>query len=155
LQILRTKNRIPIEALVRRLSDLEESLTGVIGQTPRESGVHAPEEPVAAPTSPVVQATPVAPPSPTVAPILTGVPQSEPEVQEPEEISIPVPSVIATARVNASIEPPPLAKKPEIPALTTQEAKAPERTSLAKHPSHYDTLIRFAAVELEGTVVKN
>lgn len=156
LQILRTKNRIPIEVLVRRLSDLEESLTGVIGHSPRESGVPTPEEPVA--ITPAVQPAPIVDPTPTKTP--TSLSQSQPEVQEPADISIPAPSVIAAPPAIGPIAPPtPVASRvdtpPEIPMTAPQEAKAPERVSLAKHPSHYDTLIRFAAVELEGTVVKN
>jgi DNA polymerase-3 subunit gamma/tau len=164
LQILRTKNRIPIEVLVRRLSDLEKSLMGVMGQTQHETVVHVPEEPIAAPPPPVT------PPTPNLTAChVTNLPQSEPKIQEPEEISTPAPSAIAippvaqpidlptpvAPRDNAPIELTPLTKKPQIPTAMPQEIKAPERASLTKHPSHYDTLIRFAAVELEGTVVKN
>lgn len=121
LQILRTKNRIPIEALVRRLSEIESSVLQAGGQSRSE-----PQEPIA-PLAPPVE--PVAPPP--VRPI-------EPEVEHRIQLAEVAPLIAKTV-----VEAPPVALSP-----------APVSSS-AKHPSHYDTLIRFAAVELEGTVIKS
>ncbi len=96
LQILRSKNRIPAEVLVRSL------LEGNPLPTRKE------EPPP--PKPPELQAVPF---NPFSAP---------PKPPEPPKVEAPAPKVEA-----------PLSQK---------------------HPSHYDTLIRFAAVELEGTLKK-
>lgn len=85
LHLIRSKNRIPVEVLVRRLSELEEKLVA----SPREE----------------------APP---------------PEEEPPKRDLQPVPF------------------NPQRLSQTQQETPP-------KHPSHYETLMRFAAVELEGT----
>jgi DNA polymerase-3 subunit gamma/tau len=90
LQIIRSRHKIPIEVLVRRLCDLEQSLKG---DSPTVSTHTASLPPVAEPL--------------------------EPEIK-PE---------IKTDPTHTSCDQPP-----------------------AKHPSHYDTLMRFAAIELEGTL---
>lgn len=123
LQILRTKNRIPIEVLVRRLSDLEEAITQgkPIEKGPEPAPVEAKPE-----LQPVleVQAGSVAVPKP--------------------EIVVQTPALSLTA--TKPVLPDAIAPQPSVPKA--------ENKMTPKHPSHYDTLIRFAAVELEGTVVK-
>lgn len=112
LNILRLKHKIPIEVLVRRLTEIEEKLFS----SPRES-------------EPVVQTQPVAlQPS-------TPLPASEPAAEPP--VLKPVPFNPYT--VPAETPPPPT------------PVEAPRQ---GKHPSHYETVLRFTAVELEGTVVK-
>ena len=89
LQIIRSRHRVPIETLIRTLTEKAEEL----------------------PTLP---------------------PEEKPEAKE--------------------VAPPPVV---EIPAPKLEQAPvAAPVTAPLKHPSHYDTLIRFAAVELEGTVKK-
>lgn len=111
LQLLRLKNRIPVEALIRRLSELEEKLSHRTAEI--------------APTPPPVQEDPPASPKKPIE--LVAVPFS-PRLEPPKQ----------PARIESP--PPP---RVEIPSSSPQ-----------KHPSHYDTLIRFAAVELEGTLKK-
>jgi len=107
IQILRIKERIPIEALVRRLIELEESL--------KERSLSSPtEEKKESPTP-----EPEAPPKECIAP----------PIQETVTASAPLEKV-----------------EIKVSAATVEPS--------AKHPSYYDTLIRFAAVELEGTVTK-
>ncbi|MDE3046393.1 MAG: hypothetical protein KGJ02_07100, partial [Verrucomicrobiota bacterium] len=43
---------------------------------------------------------------------------------------------------------------PQPPAPVVQQPPPEKIFSPKKHPSHYDTLVRFAAIELEGTVKK-
>jgi DNA polymerase-3 subunit gamma/tau len=149
LQILRTKNRIPIEALIRRLSELEESVMRV-PQTPMLS---VPPVLETLPAQPVIEKPPVAvarpaepTPEQTAAPIRT-----EPPVTEA--------MVVAMAVKPVSEKPPVAATKPEKPTSAQTAAPIPpvrneEKMSPTKPQSHYDTLIRFAAIELEGTVLK-
>jgi DNA polymerase-3 subunit gamma/tau len=99
LQILRTKNRIPIEALVRRLSELEEPM---IQNEANHSKIEASTTPDPEPP----------PPQKTDCPVLVASPTEPPQNQSLEEKS----------------------------------------QNSSKHPSHYATLMRFASVELEGTI---
>lgn len=103
MRVIRTPQRLPVEALVKRLTDLEATL-----QNKMESGTSTPkvappalpiEKPQPKATPPKPQATPPPPPTPKAAP------------------------------------PPPTVKAPD-----------------GKTQSRYDTVLRFAAVELEGTL---
>lgn len=143
LQIIRIKHKIPVEILVRRLSELEHALKLGHVETPPEMQIvpikvpaplppPEPEpEPIAAPIAAEVPAEPSLQPIPfnpyKVQPVVEPTPAPEP-VSMPTPVSTPVP------------------EKPKSP---------PPEPSLSKHPSHYDTLMRFAAVELEGTVKLN
>ncbi len=97
LQIIRTKHRIPIETLIRTLTE-------------------NPPPPV--PTTQEPSNTPTSPPA------------------ELKEVSF------------TPFKPPEEPTHPPTPSPKTTEATAP----LSKHSSHYDTLVRFATVELEGTL---
>jgi DNA polymerase-3 subunit gamma/tau len=92
LHIIRSKNRIPVEMLIRRLTELEASFS----------------------TIPQIQ------------------------TEKPAAVLPPPP---AKVELPAPIAAPPPPKK-ELPPQILDE----------KHPSHYDTLLRFTAVELEGSV---
>ncbi len=122
LQIIRSKNRIPIEVLVRHLTErspqIELPTTTTTSETPEKKAEH--------PLPPKIEQVFAPPPPPPT--------QAEPPTPQPTApILKPVP-----------FHPQELKKKEETP-----------QTPLAqKHPSHYDTLIRFAAVEFEGTIKK-
>lgn len=98
LHILRSKNRIPHEVLVRKLCELEQTLTGKKANAPEAKSL----------------------PSEKASPPCESTPALEPVPFRPYSVAL--------------------------------EKKEP--TPLAKHPSHYDTVMRFAAVELEGTLKK-
>lgn len=134
LHIIRSKNRIPIEVLVRRLSELE-SLHG--RAAPERASL--PQE--------------IKPPI-SIAPL-------------PEKASLPQETkpLISIAPLPEKAEPPsqqksekkpqPQETKPQVSAEPPLEQKT-DKSSLTppslKHQSHYDTLMRFAAVELEGSL---
>lgn len=104
LQIVRSKHRVPVDVLVKRLVDLEKNLEGK-GEAVREKEV-------------VKEDTKI-------------------DLQDVKELK-PVPfnpfkEIVA----------------PTAPVIAPIIAPVSE-----KHPSHYDTIMRFAAVELEGTVKK-
>ncbi len=105
LHVIRSKNRIPIEVLVRRLSEIEEAL---------------------------LKSPPLEAPKTSISP------EVKPKTPEPALTLQPVPFN-------------PYAASPEPPA----ELPPPSQQAAQKHTSHYDTLMRFAAVELEGSLKTN
>ncbi|MBF8263186.1 MAG: dnaX [Parachlamydiales bacterium] len=153
LQILRSKNRIPVEVLVRRLSELEQKLLD--------------------PAAPVSQ--PIHIPAPSSLPLEIKsaptcheekIPQISPDKDaRPQILATKAPEpIIENALPAAPPLEPPLEMKsvPFNPLLTRVEEKTanapqikPERAA-APSPAHeagrYETLLRFAAVELEGTI---
>lgn len=115
LRFLRSHHRVPIDALIRRLSELEARL-GSDSPTPPQPQPIFTEPPPAAPA-----------PTPTsAASVVSEKNQSQPQ---------PVPQPIQKQ------------PEPEPKVVPIRKESAPE------HPQHrYDTLLQFAAVELEGTV---
>jgi len=178
LQIVRTKNRLPIEVLVKRLSDLEQSLkdgSPVIQQPP----------------APVAQ---IIPEPAIIEPIPASIPEPTAELSHSEnsklqgDVSIEVEAVEEPIRIEPKIiletivekafytapvpeqppmdtrplfqsnlldRPAPIAEKvPPAPQIKTESPLVLQTSIPAlpnKHPSHYHTLMRFSAVELEGT----
>jgi DNA polymerase-3 subunit gamma/tau len=167
LQILRTKNRIPIEALIRRLSDLEESLMQERDRSALEPPI-IPPLPLATPSglAPATEALSISEKKEVSAttPAECKIPIPEPHQNCPIESQIATPIYSARLDLGNSGEPrgdPDSSKikgndaPPNSSTLTAQSLQPIEQIKhTAKHPSHYDTLIRFAAVELEGTVLK-
>lgn len=121
LHIIRTKNRIPIEVLVRRLSELEGAGPLASEKAPKEVISLAPEK-VSAPKEII---------SPQIPKKTNVFEETSPPTKNnlSEKPSKPLPIEVGS--------------KP----IETMSAKEP-----LKHPSHYDTLIRFAAIELEGSI---
>ncbi len=219
LQILRTKNKIPLEVLVRRLSELEK---GLPDPAPKQEAPQEPPKPEPAlpkleapkpaptpePAPPKLEAPKPAPmpepappkleapkpaPIPEPAPPKLEAPKPTP-VAEPVKAEAPKPAPIPEPAKLEPVKPTPVAEpiKAEAPKSAPvadepkpvqadwleppkieQELKpvpfnpytppakeaAPKPIAMppkeaapsGKHPSHYDTLMRFAAVELEGT----
>lgn len=129
LHIMRIHRRIPIEVLVRRLAQLEQS-----GQT--ESPNSLPPQPQATPT-PVAKTTP--------QPVKTENPQSP---------SITIDPTPTQADLNFSKP----TKKKKVPQKKVEKkpASTPNEVNSAdlKEQHHYDTVLQFAAVELEGQLEK-
>lgn len=111
LKVLRSHQRLPVEFLVRRLTELEQSFGG-----------KEPPEPKKAPKEP-------------------------PEISKGSISEDPTPSPRDLGQKKPASQPP--AKPPAPPS-------GPEARSLTPDKQRkYDTLLQFAAVELEGTVQKN
>lgn len=208
LQIIRSKHRIPVEVLIRRLDELEQTLLD-----PTKAIENKPMTAVELSPSPIKQEAP----SPQVSPETTAsLPKSTPsalqetpfrplsalepvlkkteetkEIQTPEPVPVPIPipsnppprlekigekptpapafndqPAIAEDFLHSPTakelpkEPLPTLSPPSLPAPSL----APKETALkgddapktpSKHPSHYDTMMRFAAIELEGTLKLN
>lgn len=138
LHAIRSKNRVPVEVLVRRLSELENSLS--LSSSEKKE-----------------------PPLPKASP---PIPEPEPEEESPspppESDHPPSPSALKpvpfqprpkeAVKTEPQIKATPEKKIPKAPEKPPQEFTPP--VGEEKHPSHYDTLIRFAAIELEGNVTK-
>ncbi len=150
LHIIRSKNRIPIEVLVRRLSELEgATLTQPLAP---ETKIPVAETLTVKPV-PIIKAPEIVATAPEVK-----IPVAETLTVKPVPI-IRAPEIVATApevkipKVEApTVKPAPTPKAPEIVAKDKPLPVQAPANGPSKHPSHYDTLIRFAAVELEGSV---
>ncbi len=228
LQILRTKNRLPIEVLIRRLSDLETSLKEGPSAPRQEEQAPifrapeprieapapievAPEPQVSAPIEPLIEEPEIQIEETEPAAAMQEMPEipvmempSVPQISAPEERSgasifkapelrkeepaiqtavaleePAAPKVILEKIIDkifedtqaqdqipdqAPIDQTPLFQpdlldrpaptpEPAMPQASATKAEAqPIAAPLAnKHPSHYHTLMRFTAVELEGT----
>ena len=166
LHIIKSKSRIPIEVLVRRLSELEQSLNihpspqeTIPGQhtLPTENPPPAPQEILQSFAKPskenYLQQTSKKPEMKTEdANEATN--KQKPEIDMSREAQQP-----KTEKRDQSPETPakdspkkqePIAKEPA-PALTP-DAKTTSTTAPSHPASHYETLMRFAAVELEGSL---
>jgi len=119
LRILRQKHRLPIEYLVRRLSEIEKTLS------PQSLSKATPETAIKVETPPL-QVKPAA------------------QEQKPQEEVPPNPRL----EILPSLE-----KKTETPPAPIPQQTPPPELDITKK-SRYDTLIQFAAVELEGTVLR-
>lgn len=131
LRIMRTHQRLPVEFLVRRLAELEQAVSGF-----------APP-PVPVPLPAPVPATPsAAKPAPMPVPVPMPAPA---KAEQPPRHSVtedPTPS------------PADLGIKPKKTPTPPQPLQQPPTPLPPQQQSRYDTLLQFAAVELEGTVQK-
>lgn len=164
LHLIRSKNRIPIEVIVRRLHALEEAVktSGATANIAVEEenifpqAVEPSKEPPPAPPS--VFTSDPAPLEPT-----TASPASEeeisprvfvPEPAQPSQTPIEAealetsPSVFTEASAPSELSP--QEKAFDAPSVFASQNHQPN--PLQKHASHYETMMRFAAVELEGTL---
>jgi DNA polymerase-3 subunit gamma/tau len=134
LQIIRSKNRIPIEVLVRHLTENADKLPKELPpeqplELPREM---VPEQPLGLPREMVPEQPKAPAPAPEV--IKEVEPVAEPQATPPVLKTVPFnPYVVKSEVVKEEPKPLAVAQKPQ---------------------SHYDTIIRFAAVEFEG-IIKN
>ena len=157
LHYIQSKNRVPVEMLVRKLIELEQKI--------HQSGTLEPQTKVVEEPPPLPKLIEVAVklPAPEKSKILT--PVDRVAIDDPSLTSEPIPGGLARKRGEdmpqkgnfaaansfaiASEEITQPAVKLELPKVVS-----PAPAASYHHPSHYDTLIRFAAVELEGTVKK-
>lgn len=152
LHVIRSHRKVPIEFLVRRLVELENSL-GAFNEAPAKEKV---PEPVAPPVA-------IAAPQPIV---------TQPAPQVIAEVKVePIKEVTPEANLKSSLslteDPTPTAddlkfikpaqKAPAAPAKKTAPApvSAPKTPAEPlKEQSHYDTILQFASIELEGKIDK-
>jgi DNA polymerase-3 subunit gamma/tau len=156
LHVMRSHFRIPIEVLVRRLSVLEQSLTDKKAMEPTAL-------PINLPANPAVQQTiqPSAPPQQIIKPLLP--PQPAIKAPMPPQQAAPPAKIVAkpVAPPHASMSEDPTPSAADLgikKAVVNKKAEAPPPKppaaplQLTKPVHYYDTLLHFAAVELEGKV---
>lgn len=157
LKIMRVHQRIPIEVIVQRLGELEQKL----GTPPTPPLSPKEEKPASAQ---IVEKTPQKPqpPAPIPATLPTPPPPKEALIKEPlkkiENTLTEDPTPTERDITGRSI---PQKEKPRLEQKTdpiiAPEAAAPrimEKPLSREEQSRYDTLMQFAAVELEGTIQK-
>ena len=164
LHYIQSKNRIPIEVLVRRLTEMEEALKSKEpSMAPASEGLK--KEPLPEPTLKTSSLTPSIIESPAPNPEIANPAASEPlkflpptENLTPEAAPPPRPLSLKPTPLNPfkkaeKITKPEVAKsepvKPEPAQAQPEPAKGPIPQG---SQSRYDTLMRFATVELEGTL---
>jgi len=146
LHLIRSKNRVPVEVLVRRLSELESALAGAPSAaiSPKVVDVETP-----AVSTPLLQKPLQETPEPHSEISLKPTPFNP--YKDPEHTIPPAAEIASPAPQKKELPP----EEPSDPRSELFLKPIPNTTpSLSKHPSHYDTLIRFTAVELEGSVKK-
>lgn len=140
ISLARSQRHLPLEHLIQRLLSLESRLKAPheekTAPAPKPKGPMLPE---AAEPPPVIKSKPVAPQQPIITPAARHLP---PEVAEssPTAQSKPVAAhpIAEVAKFTPDEKPKPAAAEP---------SPAPS------NPGRYETLLRFAAVELEGTLL--
>lgn len=169
LRIIRSHFRIPVDALVRKLADLEQKHTLTLTvPTPLPTTTHTPAAPDPNPvlvsekeTLPPIQpahvlsisedptSTPIAAPAPN--PVFVSAKETLPPIQPAPVLSISEDPTPTPEDLGLKAPKKPKAIKSEPPASSQAVSKvliSPEKQS------RYDTILQFAAVELEGTIQK-
>ncbi len=139
LKILRSHQRIPIEFLVRRLSELEQAVV-----QPSSTPQQPPLNTSAAPLTPAKADSPSisVDPTPTASDLGKKSKPATPAKEAPPK------------KQAAEALPKPLPEPPSAPSPKAAASNPPPRLQ-AKDQTRLDTFIQFAAVELEGTIHRN
>ena len=166
LRIMRIHQRVPADVLVRRLSELEQAIgkmpstqQPVVSQTPspepkpsiaqapipEQKPEPKPKTPPPLPTPPSVNLTE----DPTPSPKDLGIKEKPKQKIEPAPIVSKAPVEVEKPPAEAKISQP-LPAPVELGARPTPEAQAASKAQQRR----YDTLLQFAAVELEGSIQK-
>jgi len=163
LHVMRSHFRLPIEQLVQRLSEIEEALgpmetaipTPLPQQKERSAAVKT-ESPMPKLETPVFKVAPPSPaaqiPSPAPKPDITPIAKTAPAPQINPHSSISEDPTPTLADLGKRKEPTVSAPKPVPTAIIQPKAQSPETGSKQVH--QYDTLLHFAAIELEGKLQK-
>lgn len=180
LRIIRTHQRLPVEFLVRRLAELEQT---ILGTSPQPSKKQPIEASVSETTPPAFQAPVTSSPqhpsviskptssSTSTQPTQTSTLPSLPKIQhkstmedpnpQPEDLGMKTPKITTPPQEQSLKQGAPLL--PPMPpsdmfapkALSSTTPMLPQNHGSLTHKQHrYDTILQFTAVELEGTVQK-
>lgn len=143
LHVMQSHFRLPVEQLVRRLSELEQLISEKGDKAP-PPGLKPIQPPVSAPSKPLPAPKPAAAPQ-TAAPTAAAA---------NAQVSIdPTPSPADLGKTAQLAKAAPVTPKP-LPAAPS--SLSPVTLDAQKRPQHaYDTLFHFAAVELEGRLQKH
>lgn len=145
LRIMRSHHRLPVDYLIRRLTELEQNLGNAPSELPPQPKPKV-EQPKAIPQPPpIVEAAPT--------------PKEPPRKEEPPKPPIVEPPKPQVNSISEDPTPTPadLGLKTAPKATNNVEVTHLGRGPAAKPPVEqrkHDTLLQFAAVELEGTIQK-
>lgn len=176
LHVLRSHQRLPVEYLVRRLTELEQSIAG--GTTQQVSQQPIKQPPVLSPPNPPPSsinppqrdlAKKEPPPEPpkieakgiSAQELGKEPPKTESRAPISQEMSKEPPKMEAQAIApkpqasSISIDPTPTPRDLGKKAATPEPPKTEVRTVTPEKKRQYDTLLQFAAVELEGTIQRH
>lgn len=152
LKILRIHQRLPIEFLIRRLAELEKAVSTPSAET-QPSNEEAPfVPPQKEPARPQLSITE----DPSPSPADLGRKAAEAKQPAPQAPKPPAPEVKELVEKKATPSAPKTADVKELTEPTQPKVQAPSLSNedARKKQSQYDTLLQFAAVELEGTIQK-
>lgn len=144
LHVMRSHFRLPIEVLVRRLAELEKAISHAESSAPIEKPLTPILQPVAPPVTIVKAPEVIAPAKPVIIEkkqnIKEIIPQESVNIRPKNSISVSEDPTPSSADLGI---------KPK--AATPVVAPAP---IYSEKQSRYDTLLQFAAIELEGRIQK-
>lgn len=166
VKILRSKHRIPLEVLARRMSEMEGKVLEALKNPPAAPTIAEPaDEPILHRTQEDFANTgraeesridPIEPAPCTPCEVIEKLPPNDaadapnPEKQTKSALE-PAPFNPYAVKTNEEAGMKPVAKPLSQPAEEMQN-DAPISEKLEREPMHRETLLRFAAVELEGTL---
>lgn len=167
LHIMRSHFRMPIEILVRRLGELEQAIASKENSPQAPINMNSARAAISTPTISDISHKP----SPMIAP--QNVTRVEPNVELKPKFEAPIVESKSATNASVTVDPTPsradlgmmpAAQKaapvkkneaPPMPAPTSKpinSIKSGPEPVLSKPTHHYDTLLNFAAIELEGKI---
>lgn len=191
LRVMRIHQRLPIEFLVKRLAELENTIgSSPAAPTPETQDLPPPQNRQQHTPQPIAQQqqqqTPIPPEpqrhiTPPPPPALPPIPPAPPAIARsndhslsidptpsPEDLGIkkqpaknktpPMPPMKNYPSEVFAPPPPQITEPPPPPAVVSKQPSTPtviQAPIPQEKQSRYDTLLQFAAVELEGTIQKN
>lgn len=158
LRILRSHQRIPIDFLVRRLAELEQTIEASDNSAPGPNATkenksndtlknYAEVKPSSVSSSPPIKKASL-PSSLTEDPSPSKTDLGSKEKDSP--LSAPPSTATKADKKPETVVSKPLNAPPKVESMPTEES----RQEALKKQSRYDTLLQFAAIELEGTIQK-
>jgi len=141
LKIVKIHTRVPIDFLVRRLSELEAAVNNS-STTSNKQSISIPPQHLT--VDPVPSAADIGKSGDLLTPVM-----SQPAILVPSEPAIAKSPVLVSSPAPDTVVDAP-AKPLSPPQILTEEQQKEAR----KKQSRYDTLLQFAAVELEGSLQK-
>jgi DNA polymerase-3 subunit gamma/tau len=159
LRVIRTHQQIPIEVLVRRLADLESKL-GKLDQLPPVKPAMTQELSVEPQRKVTEKAEPLSQPL-----LESSTPQKAAPIRQPAPLELPLepqqevkplsqPPKAPVVQKTTAAAPSPLKQSGETAVSNKPVAPQPLRGEVIAKQSRYDTILQFAAVELDGTLQK-
>jgi DNA polymerase-3 subunit gamma/tau len=160
LRIIRSQSRIPVDILIKRLADLEQKLSGSTPPSPptTQETIVKVQEPnaVQTPIPPTQKEVVTKPQEPVAKPVFTPPPQKTTQEEPKEVLKGSVSEDPTPTRRDLGLKDPVTTPKKSVETPVTSAPKVQEAPLIleASQTSRFDTILQFAAIELEGRVQK-